>query len=63
VIALELLFSLVIMVLLVATARYLAVQKGRSRIGWMWATAFFGPIPVLVLALLPTRLNISDKAM
>jgi hypothetical protein len=29
----------------------------------MWATAFFGLIPLLVLAFLPSRLNISDKAM
>jgi hypothetical protein len=60
VVALELLLSLVIMVSLVATARYLAVKKGRSRIGWMWATAFFGPIPVLVLACLPSRFEFSD---
>ncbi len=49
--------------LLVAIARYLAMKKGRSRVGWMWVTAFFGLIPLLVLALLPSRLNISDKAM
>ena len=51
------------MIILVAIARHLAVKKGRSRIAWMWLTAFFGPIPLLVLALLPSRFNISDKAM
>jgi hypothetical protein len=61
--ALELFLSLLIMIILVAVARHLAMKKGRSRITWMWLTAFFGPIPLLVLALLPSRFNISDKAM
>jgi hypothetical protein len=61
--ALELFLSLLIMIIFVAIARHLAGKKGRSRIAWMWLTAFFGPIPLLVLALLPSRFNISDKAM
>jgi hypothetical protein len=61
--ALELFLSLLIMIILVAIARRLAVKKGRSRVAWMWLTAFFGPIPLLVLALLPSRFNFSDKAM
>ena len=60
---LELIVSLALMVVLVAIARSLAMKKGRPRVGWMWATAFFGLIPLLVLAFLPSRLNISDKAM
>ena len=60
---LELIVSLALMVVLVAIARSLSMKKGRSRVGWMWATAFFGLIPLLVLAFLPSRLNISDKAM
>ena len=60
---LELIVSLALMVVLVAIARSLAMKKGRSRVGWMWATAFVGLIPLLVLAFLPSRLNISDKAM
>ena len=51
---LELIVSLALMVVLVAIARSLAMKKGRSRVGWMWATAFFGLIPLLVLAFLPS---------
>ena len=60
---LELIVSLALMVVLVAIARSLAMKKGRCCVGWMWATTFFGLIPLLVLAFLPSRLNISDKAM
>ena len=60
---LELFLSLLIMIIFVAIARQLAVKRGRSRMAWMWLTTFFGPIPLLVLALLPSRFNISDKAM
>ena len=49
--ALELFLSLLIMIILVAIARHLALKKGRSHVAWMWLTAFFGPIPLLVLAL------------
>jgi hypothetical protein len=56
-------WSFFFQIILAAIARHLAVKKGRSRIAWMWLTAFFGPIPLLVLALLPSRFNISDKAM
>jgi hypothetical protein len=59
----EFIVSIAIMIVLVGTARYLALRKGRSRLGWMWATAFFGPIPVLVLALLPSKLNSADEAI
>ena len=51
---LELIVSLALMVVLVAIARSLAMKKGRSRVGWMWATAFFGLIPLLVLAFFPS---------
>jgi len=51
---LELIVSLALMVVLVAIARSLAMKKGRPRVGWMWATAFFGLIPLLVLAFLPS---------
>jgi hypothetical protein len=60
---LELIASLALMVILVAIARSLAIKKGPSRIGWMWATAFFGPIPVLMLLVLPARLTVADKNM
>jgi hypothetical protein len=39
----------------VYAAQALALRKGRSRMGWMWAAALLGPIPVLILALLPSK--------
>jgi hypothetical protein len=40
----------------VYAAQALARHKGRSRTGWMWAAALLGPIPVLILAVLPAKL-------
>jgi hypothetical protein len=36
-------------------ARRLALYKGRARGAWMWWAAFFGPLPLLVLGVLPAR--------
>ncbi|MGE5259669.1 MAG: hypothetical protein ACM3MH_02195 [Actinomycetota bacterium] len=40
----------------VYAAQALALRKGRSRVGWMWAAALLGPIPVLILSVLPAKL-------
>jgi hypothetical protein len=40
----------------VYAAQDLARRKGRSRMGWMWAAALLGPIPVLILAALFSKL-------
>jgi len=50
--------ALVILALTVASvdlARRLATHKGRARGAWMWSAAFLGPLPLLVLAVLPSR--------
>jgi len=39
----------------VELARRLAAHKGRARVVWMWSAALLGPLPLLVLAILPTR--------
>jgi hypothetical protein len=41
----------------VYAAQMLAIRKGRSRIGWMWAAALLGPIPLLILLVLPSKLS------
>jgi hypothetical protein len=50
---------LVVTVLSVDLARRLAAHKGRARGAWMWSAAFLGPLPLLVLAVLPRRPNAS----
>ncbi len=40
----------------VFAAQVLAIRKGRSRLGWMWAAALLGPIPLFILLLLPAKL-------
>jgi hypothetical protein len=40
----------------VYAAQALAIRKGRSRMGWMWAAALLGPIPLLILLVLPSKL-------
>lgn len=39
----------------VFVARWMAYQRNRSRVFWMSLTAILGPIPLIVLALLPLR--------
>ena len=41
--------------LAVYAAQALAVRKGRSRMGWMWVAALLGPIPLLILLILPSK--------
>jgi hypothetical protein len=53
---LELILGLAVTVLCVFAARALAIRKGRSRMGWMWAAALLGPIPLVILLLLPAKL-------
>ncbi len=38
-------------------AQVLAARKGRSRLGWMWTAALLGPIPLLILLILPSKLS------
>jgi len=54
--------AVVILALTVASvdlARRLAAHKGRARGAWMWSAAFLGPLPLLLLAMLPRRPNAS----
>jgi hypothetical protein len=37
-------------------AQILAIRKSRSRMAWMWASALLGPIPLLILLVLPSKL-------
>jgi len=53
---LELILGLAVTVLCVFAAQALAIRKGRSRMGWMWAAALLGPIPLVILLLLPAKL-------
>ena len=49
---------LVLLILLIACvfgAQRLAMWKGRSAVAWMWTTAMLGPVPLAVLALLPSK--------
>ena len=46
---------LAVTVLSVDLARRLATHKGRARGAWMWSAALLGPLPLVVLALLPGR--------
>jgi hypothetical protein len=39
----------------VYAAQALALRKKRSRMGWMWAAALLGPIPLLILVFLPAK--------
>jgi heme/copper-type cytochrome/quinol oxidase subunit 3 len=50
---LELLLAIVVSFFCVYAAHQLAVRKRRSRMGWMWATALLGPIPVVLLVCFP----------
>ncbi len=50
------LIALGITFLAVYAAQVLAIRKGRSRMGWMWASALLGPIPLLILLFLPSKL-------
>ena len=50
--------GLVLLALTVASvelARRLALHKARPRLAWMWSVALLGPLPLLVLAVLPAR--------
>ena len=53
---LELILGLAVTILCVFAAQALAIRKGRSRMGWMWAAALLGPIPLVILLLLPAKL-------
>jgi len=46
---------LALTVLSVDLARRIATHKGRARLAWMWSAALLGPLPLLVLAFLPSR--------
>jgi hypothetical protein len=50
------LIALCITFLAVYAAQILAIRKGRSRMGWMWAAALLGPIPLVILLVLPSKL-------
>ena len=52
---LELILGLAVTVLCVFAAQALAIRN-RSRMGWMWAAALLGPIPLVILLLLPAKL-------
>jgi hypothetical protein len=41
--------------LCVYVAGQLATQRGRSRKGWVWASALLGPLPLLILVLMPRK--------
>ncbi len=43
-------------------AQMLAARKGRSRLGWMWTAALLGPIPLLILLMLPSKLSFGGGA-
>lgn len=43
-------------------AQVLAARKGRSRLGWMWTAALLGPIPLLILLVLPAKLSFGGDA-
>jgi hypothetical protein len=47
--------TLVLTILCVYVAGRMASQKGRSPRAWMWSAAFFGPLPLLALGLLPPK--------
>jgi hypothetical protein len=49
------LIALGITFLAVYAAQVLAIRKGRSRMGWMWASALLGPIPLVILLVLPSK--------
>ena len=53
---LELILGLAVTFVCVFAAQALAIRKGRSRMGWMWAAALLGPIPLVILLLLPAKL-------
>jgi hypothetical protein len=48
-----LLGGMAVVALSIQAARRLAAERGRSPDAWMWAALFLGPLPVLILALLP----------
>jgi len=47
--------TLVLTFLCVYVAGRMASHKGRSSRAWMWLAAFFGPLPLLALRLLPPK--------
>ena len=49
------LIVLALTVVSVDLARRLATHKGRARGAWMWSAALLGPLPLLLLAVLPRR--------
>jgi hypothetical protein len=53
---LEIIVSIAITFLCVFAAQALATRKCRSHMGWMWAAALLGPIPLAILLLLPAKL-------
>jgi hypothetical protein len=53
---LELILGLAVTFVCVFAAQALAIRKCRSRMGWMWAAALLGPIPLVILLLLPAKL-------
>ena len=42
-------------ILCVVAAFRMAISRGRRVRPWMWAAAFFGPLPLVALALMPRR--------
>lgn len=57
---LDLILGLAVTFLCVFAAQALAIRKGRSRLGWMWTGALLGPIPLVILLLLPAKLPLGQ---
>ena len=47
--------SLVGTIACMTAARYMAIRQSRAPAAWSWAAAFLGPLPLVVLAVLPDR--------
>jgi hypothetical protein len=52
---LSLLATLLLSILSIVAAAYVADWRGRSRKAWMWAAAILGPFPLLALLLMPSK--------
>ena len=55
---LDLILGLAVTFLCVFAAQALAIRKGRSRLGW--TSALLGPIPLVILLLLPAKLPLGQ---
>jgi hypothetical protein len=54
------LIALGVTFLAVYAAQAVAIRKGSSRLGWMWVAALLGPIPLLILLILPSKLPFEE---